>query len=160
MLSEAWLGLGIIEDIDGNTKEGIIMILKSLEFDPDNAGIHHVLAGAYEKIEELDIAKHHYETSLKLDETDEECLSDYIEFLIETSPIEALKVLQKFMIENTNNPIASILEVNLHWILGQKEQAISLFNACLQEDSVKAKTIFEINPKLLDDQDFLNLSED
>ena len=58
------------------------------------------------------------------------------------------------------NPIASVLEVNLYWILGEKEQAISLFNACLQEDSVKAKTIFEINPKLLDDQDFLNLSED
>jgi hypothetical protein len=30
----------------------------------------------------------------------------------------------------------------------------------LNEDSVKAKTIFEINPELLDDQDFLNLSAD
>ena len=56
--------------------------------------------------------------------------------------------------------IASVLEVNLYWILGEKEQAIILFTACLNEDSVKAKTIFEINPELLDDQDFLNLSAD
>jgi len=97
---------------------------------------------------------------LSLDETDEECLSDYIEFLIETSPIEALKVLQEFMCKHRSNPIASVLEVNLYWILGEKEQAIILFTACLNEDSVKAKTIFEINPELLDDQDFLNLSAD
>ena len=160
MLSEAWLGLGIIEDIDGNTKEGIVMILKALEFDPDNAGIHHVLAGAYEKLEEFDLVNHHYETSLLMDETDEECLSDYIEYLTENSPIEALKVLQEFMCKHTSNPIASVLEVNLYWILGEKEQAIILFTACLNEDSVKAKTIFEINPELLDDQDFLNLSAD
>ena len=87
MLSEAWLGLGIIEDIDGNTKEGIVMILKTLDFDPENAGIHHVLAGAYEKLEEFDLVKHHYETSLLMDGTDEECLSDYIEYLAENSPI-------------------------------------------------------------------------
>ena len=158
--SEAWLGLGIVEDLLGNTKEGIVMIHKALEYDQDNAGIHHVLAGAYEKLEEFDLVKHHYETSLLMDETDEECLSDYIEYLVENSPIEALKVLQEFMCKHTSNPIASVLEVNLYWILGEKEQAIILFTACLNEYSVKAKTIFEINPELLDDQDFLNLSAD
>ena len=158
--SEAWLGLGIIEDLLGNTKEGIVMIHKALEYDQDNAGIHHVLAGAYEKLEEFDLVNHHYETSLLMDETDEECLSDYIEYLTENSPIEALKVLQEFMCKHTSNPIASVLEVNLYWILGEKEQAIILFTTCLNEDSVKAKTIFEINPELLDDQDFLNLSAD
>ena len=52
MLSEAWLGLGIIEDLEGRTREGIVLIEKALEFEPDNAGIMHVLAGAYEKISE------------------------------------------------------------------------------------------------------------
>lgn len=160
LFPEAWLGLGIIEDLEGKTKEGIVLIKKALDFDPDNAGIHHVLAGAYEKIEKFDLAKSHYEQSLLLDDTDEECLSDYIEFLIETSPIEALKVLQQFMEKSTNNPIARVLEVNLRWILGQKDLAIKLFSSCLEEDSTRAKTIFEINPKLLDDPDFLNLSAD
>jgi hypothetical protein len=79
---------------------------------------------------------------------------------MEESPIEALRLLQEFMLDNIDNPIAKVLEVNLRWMLGQKSQAIELFAICLQENSVKAKTIFEINPKLLDDQDFLNLSAD
>ena len=160
MLAEAWLGLGIIEDLEGNTKEGITLIQKALKYDPENAGIYHVLAGAYEKINEFDLAKTNYITSLELDPNDEECLSDYVEMLMEESPIEALKVLQEFMANHMENPIAKVLEVNLRWMLGQKSQAIQLFAQCLQEDSVKAKSIFEINPKLLDDQDFLNLSSD
>jgi tetratricopeptide (TPR) repeat protein len=158
MLSEAWLGLGIITDIEGNTREGITLIQKALHYDQENAGIYHVLAGAYEKLNEIDLAKANYITSLDLDPNDEECLSDYVDLLMEESPLEALKVLQEFMVDNIDNRIAKVLEVNLKWMLGQKSQAIELFAKCLQENSTKAKTIFEINPKLLDDQDFLNLS--
>jgi tetratricopeptide (TPR) repeat protein len=160
MLAEAWLGLGIIEDLEGNTREAITLIQKALNYDQENAGIYHVLAGAYEKVNENELAKANYIISLDLDPNDEECLSDYVDLLIEESPLEALKVLQQFMLDHLNNPIAKVLEVNLRWMLGQKSQAIQLFAACLQENSVKAKTIFEINPKLLDDQDFLNLSAD
>ena len=160
MLAEAWLGLGIIDDLEGKTKEGIILIQKALEIDPLNAGIFHVLAGAYEKIEEKELAIEHYEKSLELDSTDEDCLSDYISLLTEISPIDAFRKLQAFNSENNTNPISKILEVNLYWILGQRDNAKRLFVDCLQEDEKKAKSIFEINPDLLDDQDFLNLSHD
>ena len=53
MLPDAWLGLGIVEDLDGKTKEAIVLICKALELDPENASIYHVLAGAYEKIGEV-----------------------------------------------------------------------------------------------------------
>jgi tetratricopeptide (TPR) repeat protein len=160
MLAEAWLGLGIIEDLEGKTKEGIILIQKALEIDPLNAGIFHVLAGAYEKIDEKELAIDHYEKSLELDPSDEDCLSDYISFLTENSPIVAFRKLQVFNSENDSNPISKLLEVNLYWILGQRDNAKRLFIDCLQEDEKKAKSIFEINPDLLDDQDFLNLSHD
>jgi tetratricopeptide (TPR) repeat protein len=160
MLAEAWLGLGIIEDLEGKTKEGIILIQKALEIDPLNAGIFHVLAGAYEKIDEKELAIDHYEKSLELDPSDVDCLSDYISFLTENSPIDAFRKLQVFNSENDSNPISKLLEVNLYWILGQRDNAKRLFIDCLQEDEKKAKSIFEINPDLLDDQDFLNLSHD
>ena len=160
MLPEAWLGLGIIDDLEGKTKEGIILIQKALELDPLNAGIFHVIAGAYEKIEENELAIEHYEKSLELDPSDEDCLSDYISFLTENSPIDAFHKLQEFNSENESNPIAKILEVNLYWILGQRDNAKRLFVDCLQEDEKKAKSIFEINPDLLEDQDFLNLSQE
>ena len=128
--------------------------------DPLNAGIFHVLAGAYEKIDMKELARENYEKSLELDASDEDCLSDYISLLTELSPIEAFRKLQEFNSENELNPIAKVLEVNLYWILGQRENAKRLFVDCLQTDEKKAKSIFEINPDLLDDQDFLNLSQD
>jgi tetratricopeptide (TPR) repeat protein len=160
MLSEAWLGLGIIEDLEGKTNEGIILIEKALEFDPQNAGIMHVLAGAYEKIEDFDQAASFYKQSLEINPNDEECLSDYIELLTESSPQEAFVVLKEFMDKHDGNKISSILEVNLFWLLGQREEALHLFSKCLKENGNKAKTIFDINPNLLDDQDFLNISQD
>jgi len=160
LLPEGWLGLGIVEDLMGNTREGIIMIHKALEFDPENAGIHHVLAGAYEKIDEIDIAIEHYEESLLMDPTDEDCLSDYIELLTDQSPIKAFDRLIQFMNETEEeNEIARVLEVNLNWLLGQKENAIRLFASCVEENQQKAKSIFEINPSLLDNSDFVNLAE-
>ena len=35
------------------TKEGLVLLHKAAELDPENAGIYHVLAGAYEKLEDL-----------------------------------------------------------------------------------------------------------
>ena len=160
MFSEAWLGLGIIEDLEGNTNEAIILIEKALEFDPNNAGIMHVLAGAFEKINENDRAVELYKKSLEINPNDEECLSDYIELLTETSPQNAFSVLKEFMDEHQSNKISSILEVNLFWLLGQKAEALQLFSKCIQENGTKAKSIFEINPNLLDDQDFLDISQD
>ena len=160
LLPEGWLGLGIVEDLMGNTREGIIMIHKALEFDPENAGIHHVLAGAYEKIDEIQIAIEHYEESLLMDPTDEDCLSDYIELLTDKSPKEAFDRLSQFINETEEeNEIARVLEVNLNWLLGQKENAIRLFASCVEENQLKAKSIFEINPSLLDIPEFVNLAE-
>lgn len=159
MLPEAWLGLGIIEDMEGNTREGIIMFHKALDFDPDNAGIHHVLAGAYEKLDELELAIEHYEESLLLDPSDVECLSDYIELMADINPILAFEKLTWFNAETGGTNMAKILEVNLRWLLGQRENALRLFINCLQEDKKLAQTIFEINPRLLDDPDFVSLAD-
>jgi hypothetical protein len=80
--------------------------------------------------------------------------------LTESSPQEAFVVLKEFMDKHDGNKISSILEVNLFWLLGQREEALHLFSKCLKENGNKAKTIFDINPNLLDDQDFLNISQD
>ena len=159
-LPEAWLGLGIIDDLEGNTKEGIVLIRKALDFDPENAAIHHVLAGAYEKIDNVSEADKYYQSSLSLDATDEDCLMDYIAFKAKTSSVDALHFLQSFITNNKSNAISSVLEVNLTWMLGQKRNALELFAKCLTDDESRAKQLFEINPSLLDDEDFVSLSQD
>ena len=159
-LPEAWLGLGIIEDLEGKTKEGIILIQKALDFDPENAAIHHVLAGAYEKIDNNDLADKYYQSSLILDAEDEDCLMDYVAFKAKNSSMAAMDFLQNFIAEHTSNPISAVLEVNLNWMLGQKKHALELFAKCLSNNEINAKQLFEINPALLDDQDFVSLTQD
>ncbi|MEN9743096.1 MAG: hypothetical protein RLZZ65_901 [Bacteroidota bacterium] len=160
MLPEAWLGLGIVEDMLGSTKEGIVLIQKALDYDPENAGIYHVLAGAYEKIEELEEANFHYLKSLELGPYDDEALNDYLAFLTASSISSAQQFILEFLDKHPQHFQAKLHLVNLKWMLGQAAEAKHLYMACLEKSTVLSKNIFEINPKLLDDSDFLYLTNE
>lgn len=157
LLPDAWLGLGIIEDLEGRTKEGLVLIHKAAELDPENAGIYHVLAGAYEKIEDLVQAEEYYQLSLALDPSDEECLTNYIEFLSESSLVDTYNYLIDFNEKIGGNAIGSVLEVNLLWLLGRKDEALLKFAECVSKNPKKAAEILEINPTLLNVQEFVHL---
>lgn len=160
MLPDAWLGLGIVEDLKGNTKEALVLIHKAAELDPENAGIYHVLAGAYEKLEDLKQAEEFYQLSLALDPSDEECLTNFMELLQERSLLEALTYIEDFITSIGGNKLAQVLHVNVLWLLGRKSEALQLFMTCISQDKKKAKEIFEINPSLLQVQEFVHLAEE
>ena len=160
LLPDAWLGLGIVEDLSGRTKEGIILILKAAELDPENAGIYHVLAGAYEKLELFEEATEYYELSLALDPTDEECLINFTNLLsIIGSWQETLEYVEEFDRLNSGSDISPVIKVNVLWQLGRKEESLELFKQCLEDDKEKALEIFEINPLLKSVTEFVLLSD-
>lgn len=159
LLPDAWLGLGIIEDMEGKTEEGIILIKKASELDPDNSGVYHVLAGAYEKIGKLEEAADAYELSLAFDPLDEECLTDYFSMLITISLLEAKDYLDKAEMIEPTNPIVPVLRVYLLWMLGKKEEAINLFKMVLAEDRDRALSIFEIYPDLKNVPELVHLAD-
>lgn len=159
MLADAWLGLGIVEDLEGNTQEGITLINKALELDPENAGIYHVLAGAYEKIDEFDQAAENYELSLTYDPTDEECLQNYVNLLKEDSVHSAFNFLTEFEETQPENAILPVLKVHLLWRLGREKEALQLFSDCLVDDREKALELFEIDPALKNVQEFVLLAD-
>ncbi len=160
MLPDAWLGLGIVEDLKGNTKEALVLIHKAAELDPENAGIYHVLAGAYEKLEDLVQAEEFYQLSLALDPSDEECLTNYMELLQSKSLVEANNYIEDFINSVGGNKIANLLKVNVLWLLGRRAESIEMFASCIGQDRKKAKEIFEINPSLLQVQEFVHLTEE
>lgn len=160
MLPDAWLGLGIVEDLKGNTKEALVLIHKAAELDPENAGIYHVLAGAYEKLEHLVQAEEFYQLSLALDPSDEECLTNYMELLQSKSLVEANNYIEDFINSVGGNKIANLLKVNVMWLLGRRAESIEMFASCVGQDRKKAKEIFEINPSLLQVQEFVHLTEE
>ena len=159
MLPDAWLGLGIVEDMEGNTQEGLTLILKASELDPDNPSVYHVLAGAYEKLGESEKAVENYELSLGLEPNDEECLLNYVEFISTTSDQEALDYLEVFEVINPGNEIINILKVNVLWKLGHAERSIEIFKECLAIDREKALEIFDINPALKNVSELVLLSD-
>ena len=158
MLPDAWLGLGIVEDLEGNTKEGIVLIEKASELDPENASIFHVLAGAYEKLEDRQNALLNYQLSLDLEPEDDDCLINYTELIAQSSIQEAFEFLENFEQESSNR-VAGILKVSLLWRLGRKEESLALFKKCIVDDRSTALQIFDLDPSLKNVQEFLVLGD-
>ncbi|MBL4862480.1 MAG: tetratricopeptide repeat protein, partial [Crocinitomicaceae bacterium] len=159
LLADAWLGLGIVADLEGKTKEGITLILKAGEIDPENAGIFHVLAGAYEKLEDREKADEYYQLSLALDAKDEECLLNYVNLLSDDSNIDALDYLSAFEDTSPGNCLLPVLKVNLLWKLGETDAALNLYKKCLEIDRDKALELFDLYPALKNVTEFVLLAD-
>lgn len=159
LLPDAWLGLGIVEDLEGRTREGIELIRKAAELDPENAGIFYVLAGAYEKLDELEQASEYYQLSLSLDPDDSECLVDYINFLSAESLKEALSYLDAFERTGPDNPAVPLIRIYLWWNMGRREEAVSLFRELIEKDRKSALELFELYPDLKNEPELLHLGD-
>lgn len=159
LLPDAWLGLGIVDDLEGRTREGIVLIKKAADLDPENAGIYYVLAGAYEKIEEFDEATDYYQLSLALDPEDDECLVDYTNLIASDSLVEAFNYIIEFERTGAENRAIDMIKIYLFWMLGRQDQALEMFAACLQRDRSSALELFEIYPDLKNAEELVHLSD-
>ncbi|MES2587794.1 MAG: tetratricopeptide repeat protein [Bacteroidota bacterium] len=157
-LPEAWLGLGIVADLEGNTIEGIKLILKAIELDPQNGSFYHVIAGAYEKIEDFEQAKTSYLLSLELENFNEEALTDFIEFLIETNEVkEAIDFLEEYEIGSKLVMTKELLLVNLLYLSDRIDEAVLILISCIAVDENEAKKLFSFYPTLESETKFVNL---
>ena len=157
-LPEAWLGLGIVADLEENTIEGIKLIEKAIELDPENGSFYHVLAGAFEKIEALEKADEAYLKALELDNSNEEALTDYIEYLIEhDTPRNAVTFIDSFQVASKLEFEKELISINLKWITNNKEEAIFRLISCIAEDAERARKIFSFYPDLETEQKIVNL---
>ena len=156
---DAWLGLGIVLDLEGATKEGIESILKAIELDPNNAGYFHVIAGAYEKIGLNEEARKAYLTAYNYCPENEDVVYDYIDFLMNQKElVTAKKFLEE--IEENNSEVAffsKLLLVNLHYLYFDKEFALFLLNKCIAEDEEKSKELFSLYSDLQNESKIVNL---
>ncbi len=160
MFPDAWLGLGIVEDLRGNMTEAIRLIEYAVDLDPENAGFYHVLAGAYEKAGQTTRAEENYIKSLSLDSKDEDCLIAYMDFLSDISLLLARDYIQNFLSLTDENPVATLLEVNILYKLGEKQEALHKFTQIASKNVEKAREIFDLNADLLNVPEFVHLTEE
>lgn len=159
-LAEPWLGLGIVSDLEGKTKEGLPYMLKAYELEPDSTGILHVLAGAYEKLEDREQAEFFYRRVLELDPEDEECLLNYVDFLKKESPLIAYEFVNQFADQgNEDIEFLQVLRIALLYELGKKEDAEKMFRELAATNRELANELFYVNPDLKNAPEFLLLGD-
>ena len=159
-LYEAWLGLGIIKDLQGYTKEALPMLYKAREYAEGNASVTLVLANAFQKLEDRNMAEEFYLEAIALDQEDPDSLHDYVHFLMEESPIAALKYLEENQEELMSNSFFTVLLCHILVHLGRNDDALLLFSGLVQQDRLLAEKLFEWNPKLRKHKDFVALYND
>lgn len=159
-LYEAWLGLGIVMDLQGNTREALTHLHKARDFAEGNASVSLVLANAYHKLQERNTAEVYYKESLALDAGDPEALQDYVNFLSEESPIFALSYLEENQHSLEMNEYFLLLLVHVLVNLARNDEALFLFGALKEQDITLAEKLFEWNPKLRKHKDFVSLMND
>ena len=160
--SEPWLGLGIIADLQENTKEAIVLMSKALDLDPENPVIHHLVGSVFIKNNEIDLGHSHLRKSLEIDPSDMDCLKTLMESLVKIDIIEGHNFIHSFNLENGQDAESWLWEVNTLWLLGSLEDARALFSVCVDNDPVKSKELFTLNPQLLrcnELTDLVDLSE-
>ncbi len=147
--SEPWLGLGILEDLQGRSKEGIVLMHKALDLEPTNPVINQLIGSAYVKIGELDFGMEFLKKSLELDASDMECLTAYMEVFSKIDIVESQRFIHAFNLENGQETESWLWEVNLLWMIGEQQESVALFAVCVDNDPIISKELFTINPHLL-----------
>lgn len=157
-LAEAWLGLGIIKDLQGKPKESLTYIERAIELEPKMDGYFHVYAGALENAEMIEEAETAYLKCLELDPGNEDAFFDYVDYMLDHKPTFVRGFVEDFLAKN-NYFFAVLPLIYLNVISGRLNDAKLLFVESLHANREKAIEIFERYPDLRDNQEFVELSK-
>ena len=156
-LAEAWLGLGIIKDLQGKPKESLTYIERAIELEPKMDGYFHVYAGALENAGLIEEAENAYIKCLELDAGNEDAFFDYVDYLLDHKPTLVRPFVEDFL--NKNNYFFAVLPlIYLNIISGRENDARLLFVESIHANREKTIEIFDRYPDLKNNQGFVDLS--
>ncbi len=158
-LGDAWLGLGIVKDLEENTIESISFFNKAIEIEPNNSGYYHVLAGALEKLEMYQEAKENYFFALDIDDQNDQLVNDFLDFLIKTNQYQEFdNFVNDFTSDNEDVIfIIQLVKAFKEYKVGNRENVIFILNYLISKNVDKTREIFSMYPDLLNDNKIVNL---
>ena len=158
-LSDAWLGLGIVKDLEGDLQAAIGFIEKAISFDTSNPGYLHVLAGALEKTEDVALTNDTYLKAFSMDLTNDEILTDYVKFLVKSTFFkEASSFLED--LESDDELITTVRDLHLFAIrysYFQEDVYLPLLIHAQANNKTVTEEIIYLYPDLLNDPKIVNL---
>jgi tetratricopeptide (TPR) repeat protein len=156
-LAEAWLGLGIVKDLQGKPKESLHYIERALEIEPEMDGYHHVYAGALENCDLIEEAERAYLACLALEPNNEDAFFDYVDFLLEHFVARVRPFVEDYILSN-NTFFALLPVIYLNWVAGRIEEAKIILVECYAKNPEKTKELFVRYPELMNVVEFVNLT--
>lgn len=158
-LSDAWLGLGIVKDLEGDLQAAIGFIEKAISFDTSNPGYLHVLAGALEKTEDVALTNDTYLKAFSMDLTNDEILTDYVKFLVKST---FFKEASSFLadLESDDELITIVRDLHLFAIrysYFQDDANLQLLIHAQANNKTVTEEIISLYPDLLNDPKIVNL---
>jgi tetratricopeptide (TPR) repeat protein len=126
-LADAWLGIGIVKDLQGLTNQSIAYLQQAVNLQTTNANYNLVLGEALFKLERFPESEIVLERALQLDNTYSEAIELLAKIKFEYNIVEAIEFLilcQENSKLNTNN---TMLLVSLYWCNVERFSALELF---------------------------------
>lgn len=157
-LPEAWLGLGIVCDLEGDTNAGLPYLYKAIELGPENGSFYHVLASAMVKLDHYNDAFDMFTMAISLDLNNEEIICDYVHFLLENEEdATAEEYLTDSDFDNSVQFVVKLLTSIVSWKSYGKKSALPLLIEAIHDDPDYAKEIISEYDFVINDADVLNL---
>lgn len=152
---DALIGLTIVRDLQKRTIEGLPYIEQATKLYPNHFESWYIKAEVNEKLEEYKEARECYKKAFELSPDNEQLLLTYSNFLAEQDSVQDAIEL----IGETDSVILKYRLVAYLIMVGKKEEALSLFETCLDENYKEHKTFLAYHPKAVDMVDFMALVE-
>tara|TARA_B100000508_G_scaffold55003_3_gene42743 strand:- start:120677 stop:122095 length:1419 start_codon:yes stop_codon:yes gene_type:complete len=146
-LADAWLGKGIISDILGFHPRAIEEILQAIELEAKNVNYWRALASAYENDGQDQKAEETYEKAYEVDPKDGDTIMDWLIFLSgQHAEIAMEKIYDDEELLETYE--AKLVLSYCNWEIGNRTEAMLLFEEVIENDVSLAKSLFLHFPTL------------
>lgn len=157
-LADAWLGKGIISDILGFHPRAIEQISHAIELEGKNVSYWRALANAYENDGQDAKAAETYEKGYEINSNDEELIIDWLVFLAHIDHEETIEKIHE-VDELFEKEEAKLVLSYCHWMLGNRTEAMLLFDEVVESNVGLAKSLFLHFPTLKEIDYFINRLE-
>jgi len=158
-LAEPWLGIGIIKEVQGFTKEALVHLHQAIQLQPENANYRLVYAECLYKDFQIIEAQHELEMAISLE-------TDYSEAIIllatikeDEDPVIALKFLEELPNLSALDSKVRLYLSALYYKVGRKTDALLIFKSEMDSDLNSAKSLLLYLPEADQIPEFIQIIE-
>ena len=147
--SDAWLGIGVVRDLNNQTLDALKFIEKAINLDPENPEYWYIFAEFLSKLGKITEAEDAFKKVVELDPGNIDAWIDYSNFLFEnTSKTRAIKEVERAIITNKGDQDLKLRLIAMQIASGKIADAKSKLIDFQKNENSSIQKLFEIYPEI------------